>query len=73
MIPQESGYRSISTISIRKFDRLAGELQWIDGEVFGKAASVNAIPVIWTRGLLVLELAMCYQNKKGYNQHLSLK
>ena len=42
MIPQESGYRSISTISIRKFDRLAGELQWIDGEVFGKTASVNA-------------------------------
>ena len=58
MISQESGYRSISTISIRKFDRLAGELQWIDGEVFGKTASVNADTGYMTRGLLVLELAM---------------
>ena len=42
VISQIRGYTFTFAVWICQLDGLTGELQWIDGEVFGKTASVNA-------------------------------
>lgn len=42
VISQIRGYTFTFAVWICQLDGLTGELQWIDGEIFGKTASVNA-------------------------------
>ena len=42
VISQIRDYTFTFAVWICQLDGLTGELQWIDGEVFGKTASVNA-------------------------------
>lgn len=42
VISQIRGYTFTFAVWISQLDGLTGDFQWIDGEIFGKTASVNA-------------------------------